>query len=100
MKHILLIGCLVAVPALAHADTQTKSWFVAHPDIRKETNARCQDNPGGARHDDNCINAAAAEEVAYINRVTAHHLPTVFDQCDQMPPLFQRINHCGAFSSK
>lgn len=94
MKTLIILGLLVSVPAMA--DTQTRSWYVAHPETRARVNAVCLNDPGRAKNDANCLNAAVAEEDAGINRMTTrtNAIPTLFDQCASMPRLFQIANHC------
>lgn len=100
MRCSLIIGTLcviVSMPVAAHAETQTQSWFVSHPAARARVNAICMDNPGSAAHNANCINAAAADETAAMDRMIGRigNVPTLIDQCASMPPLFQIVNHCG-----
>lgn len=45
--------------ALPHP-ARTVSWFKAHPAEARQKNAECDDNPGAAMHDAECINADQA----------------------------------------
>lgn len=96
LRWLFIVGSLSAAGA-SHAETQTKSWYLAHPHARARVMAVCQDNPGMARQSAACITAAAAEEEAGINGMLGRsdHITTLFDQCATMPPLFQVVNHCG-----
>jgi hypothetical protein len=54
-------------PALTEHDAasvprpvRTVSWFKAHPAEARRKNAECDDNPGVAMHDAECINADQA----------------------------------------
>jgi hypothetical protein len=66
--------------------------------------ALCQDNPGEAKHTPNCLNAFAAIQKASSrelgNQLAAARGETLIEQCDQMPPLFQAANRCGAYRPK
>lgn len=45
--------------AVPHA-IRTVSWFKAHQAEARQKNAECDDNPGAAMHDAECINADQA----------------------------------------
>jgi hypothetical protein len=65
---VALTAGLAGSPVLACDDHQarTVSYFKEHQDEMKAVLAKCEDNPGGARHDDECINAhVAREKVSY-----------------------------------
>lgn len=53
----------------APAEARTVSWYVAHP---SEANAKvsvCNDDPGNAQSDPECLNAATATEKIGINQL-------------------------------
>jgi len=64
MKHVITATLILTAASAAQADTKTVSWYVAHPDARAKVYALCQDNPGQARHEPNCLNAFAAIQKA------------------------------------
>jgi hypothetical protein len=104
MRHIITVAWILSA-SVAHADTKTVSWFLAHPDARAKVNAMCRDNPGEARHVPNCTNALEATTQASIAKMGKGTDPstngkTLIEMCDQMSGLFQAANRCGAYANR
>lgn len=72
----LAILGILAASQLAHAETKTVSWFLAHPDARDRVHNLCMNNPGEAQHVPDCLNAATAVEQADMNGVMRRIPPT------------------------
>jgi hypothetical protein len=73
---LAILGILVASSQVAHAESKTVSWFLAHPDARDRVHKLCMNNPGEARHVPDCLNAATAVEQADMNGVMRQVPPT------------------------
>jgi hypothetical protein len=99
ISSLAILGILEVCP-LAHAETKTVSWFLAHPDVRAKVLQLCRNNPGDARHNSDCINAADASQIAAADRMMGSKAPPLLiDQCAQMGTLFQTVYHCGPAES-
>jgi hypothetical protein len=73
LRSILFFAAALTLsPLAAHADTKTVSWYVAHPITRDRVHELCMNNPGEARGNPNCLNAATA-----FTRSTINQIPTV-----------------------
>jgi hypothetical protein len=92
----LAILGILAASQLAHAETKTVSWFLAHPDERNRVHKLCMNNPGEAQHVPDCLNAATAIEQSAMSGVT-NRIPVkpLAQICAEMPAYQRPINHCG-----
>ena len=57
--------CLLGAAAIlvsAASPTRTVSWYMWHPEELRNTMARCDNDPGHARTDPDCINASSAKQ--------------------------------------
>jgi hypothetical protein len=90
---LTIIGILATCPLVAHAETKTVGWFMAHPDVRARVNKLCMNNPGDARNNADCINAEIAGEHASMDKmVTQMDHPTV--KCVPSSPLMLMADRC------
>ncbi len=48
---------------------RTVSWFEAHPSEMRQKFAACNDNPGGAMADPECVNASDANDHVSLSRM-------------------------------
>ncbi|RDH41950.1 hypothetical protein B9G39_26005 [Zooshikella ganghwensis] len=61
MSTVVLSGCGNEIPD--KNDVKPISWYVEHPEIRKEMIKKCRDNPG--EKNPNCTNAIFADYEDY-----------------------------------
>jgi hypothetical protein len=88
---LAILGILATCP-LAHAETKTVSWFLAHPDERNRVHKLCMNNPGEAQHVPDCLNAATAIEQSGLNDIPAE---SSAQRCAKMPAYQRRVAFCG-----
>jgi len=69
MKRIILAAFVTILAGCGNNEVHDVQYFIDHPEERKKTFEKCQNNPGELRRTPECVNVFTASKEANIQEI-------------------------------